>query len=117
MPKLIYKLGIPKLMTKTCTASCDSCRGCPIGAEIVESVPSAGGIPLAAMGNGGCGKIVRVAGKTEQRRYLSDLGLVAGTDVSVVNTVSGNLLLEVKGTRIAMDRSMASKIFIIPGVC
>ena len=69
------------------------------------------------MGNGDCGKVVRVTGKTEQRRFLSDLGLVAGTDVSVVNIVSGNLLLDVKGTRLAMDRSMASRIFIVPGVC
>ncbi len=104
-------------MTKTCSTSCGSCRGCTMSTEFAETVPEAGGIPLAVMGNGGCGKIVRIAGKTEQRRYLSDLGLVAGTDVSVLNTVSGNLLLEVKGTRIAMDRSMASRIFVVPGVC
>lgn len=104
-------------MKRTCTGVCGSCRGCPIEAESVEPVPVAGGIPLATMGNGDCGKVVRVTGKTEQRRFLSDLGLVAGTDVSVVNIVSGNLLLDVKGTRLAMDRTMASKIFIVPGVC
>jgi len=104
-------------MRKTCNGHCGSCGGCPVETEFVETAPVAGGIPLATMGNGDCGKIVRVAGKTEQRRFLSDLGLVAGTDISIVNTVSGNILLDVKGTRIAMDRSMASRIFIVPGLC
>lgn len=104
-------------MKKRCNGICGSCGGCSVEAEFVEPVPVAGGIPLATMGNGDCGKIVRVSGKTEQRRFLSDLGLVAGTDISVVNTISGNLLLDVKGSRIAMDRTMASRIFIVPGVC
>lgn len=105
-------------MKRTCKGSCDNCRcrGCPVDAEAVEPSNAAGGIPLATMGNGCCGKIVRIAGKMEQRRYLSNLGFVAGTDVSIVNTISGNLLLDVKGTRIAMDKSMASRIFIIPGM-
>ncbi len=105
-------------MKITCKRSCDdcSCRGCPVDAEAVEPSNTAGGIPLATMDNGCCGKIVRIAGKTEQRRHLSNLGFVAGANVSIVSTISGNLLLDVKGTRIAMDKSMASRIFIIPGM-
>lgn len=76
--------------------------------------PPAGGMPLAMVRDGRSGKIVRIAGRCELRRYLSNLGFVVGTDVSVVNTIAGSLLLEIRGKRIAMDRSMASKVFIIP---
>jgi ferrous iron transport protein A len=69
---------------------------------------------LAVAKDGDTGRIVRIAGRCEVRRFLSDLGFVIGADVSVVNTISGNLLLDVRGTRIAMDRTMASKVFIMP---
>lgn len=104
-------------MQNTCNASCSSCCGCVNRIETEDeeqTAPFAGGIPLAMMKDGGYGKIVRIAGRTELRRYLSNLGFVVGTGVSIVNTISGNLLLEVKGSRIAMDKSMASKVFIVP---
>ena len=104
-------------MKRTCKQSSSSCCGCSnnlVEDETVRSVPIAGGIPLAVTKGGDSGKIVRIAGKCELRRYLSNLGFVVGTDVSVVNTVSGDLLLDIKGTRIAMGRSMASKVFIVP---
>lgn len=104
-------------MKRICKQSCGSCCGCSkdsVQDEIVTSVPLAGGIPLAVTKGGDSGKIVRISGKCELRRYLSNLGFVVGTDVSVVNTVSGDLLLDIKGTRIAMGRSMASKVFIVP---
>ncbi|MDY0293642.1 MAG: FeoA family protein [Candidatus Methanomethylophilaceae archaeon] len=102
-------------MDQTCFSSCGCCRGCggvsPLGAP---AEPAAGGIPLAVAKDGDTGRIVRIAGRCEVRRFLSDLGFVIGADVSVVNTISGNLLLDVRGTRIAMDRTMASKVFIMP---
>lgn len=104
-------------MQQTCNATCSSCCGCVNGKESEYeglSAPSVGGIPLAMVRDGMAGKIVRIAGRCELRRYLSDLGFVVGTDVSVVNTISGDLLLEIRGARIAMDRSMASKVFVIP---
>lgn len=104
-------------MKQTCNACRSSCCGC-VNVKVSEdeepSAPYAGGIPLAAVRDGRSGKIVRIAGRCELRRYLSNLGFVVGTDVSVVNTIAGSLLLEIRGTRIAMDRSMASKVFIIP---
>jgi len=42
------------------------------------------------------------------------LGFVIGARVSVVNENSGNMILDVKGSRIAMDRAVASKIFFVP---
>ncbi len=107
-------------MQQTCNATCSSCRGCVkvnTSDEEELSDPSAGGIPLAMVKDGNSGKIVRISGRSELRRYLSNLGFVVGTDISVVNTISGNILLEIRGTRIAMDRSMASKVFVIPEVC
>ncbi len=104
-------------MQQTCNACCSSRCGCVNGKESEDeepSAPSTGGIPLATVRDGKSGKIVRISGRCELRRYLTNLGFVVGTDVSVVNTIAGSLLLEIRGTRIAMDRSMASKVFIVP---
>ncbi|HKM09191.1 MAG TPA: FeoA family protein [Candidatus Methanomethylophilaceae archaeon] len=103
-------------MRKKCNSCCGSCRGCNRTTEQEERSPKVGGIPLATLGKGGCGKIVRISGKSEQRRHLSDLGFAVGTEISVVNKTSGNYLVEVRKSRIAMDGSMASKIHIIPEV-
>jgi ferrous iron transport protein A len=60
------------------------------------------------------GKIVRVSGRHDTRRFLCELGFVIGVHVTVVSENSGDLILDVKGSRIAMDRTMASKIFFSP---
>jgi len=46
----------------------------------------------------------------EQMSFLSELGFVAGEQVSVVSESSGNLIIHVKDCRIALDKSMASRI-------
>lgn len=105
-------------MKKTFESSNGSCCICSknlVKDDFITFVPVAGGVPLVMTKAGDYGKIVRISGKCELRRYLSNLGFVVGTDISVVNTVTGDLLLDIKGTRIAMCRSMASKVFIIPG--
>jgi ferrous iron transport protein A len=72
------------------------------------------GVPLAAAGIGECGKIVRVSGRPDTRKFLCELGFVIGEHVSVVNENSGSMILDIKGSRIAMDRTIASKIFFAP---
>jgi ferrous iron transport protein A len=78
------------------------------------SFRSESGVPLVTAGVGEGGRIVRVSGKQETRKFLCELGFVIGAHVSVVNENAGNLILDVKGCRIAMDRAMASKIFFAP---
>jgi Fe2+ transport system protein A len=81
---------------------------------VEEAYAAASGVPLVTAKIGESGTIVRISGKTETRKFLCELGFVIGECISVVNETSGNLILDVKGSRIAMDRVLASKIFFAP---
>ena len=56
--------------------------------------------------------IKRIGGKPEVKKHLENLGFVTGTDVSVLNTIGGNVIVRVKETRVAISREMAQKIMI-----
>lgn len=56
--------------------------------------------------------IRRVAGKDEVRLHLAELGFVADAVVTVVSALAGNLILQVKDSRVALDAGLASRIFI-----
>lgn len=56
--------------------------------------------------------IRRVAGKDEVRLHLAELGFVEDAVVTVVNALAGNLILQVKDSRVALDAGLASRIFI-----
>lgn len=56
--------------------------------------------------------IRRIGGSAEVRAHLQNLGFVAGGTVTVVNSMNGNLIVNVKGARIAVSKEMAQKIFI-----
>ncbi len=57
-------------------------------------------------------EIKKVGGNAELKKHLEDLGIVAGQKITVVSETSGNLIVNVKETRIALDRAMATKIMI-----
>jgi len=61
---------------------------------------------------GESGLIKRINGKPETRQFLENLGFVAGGRVSVISKIGGNLIVEVKGTRVAVNSDMASKIMV-----
>lgn len=69
-------------------------------------------MPLTMAKAGETVVIRRVAGKDEVRRHLAELGFVADGQVTVVSALAGSLILQVKGSRVALDKSMASRIFI-----
>ena len=56
--------------------------------------------------------IRKITGKDEVRRHLAELGFVVDETVSVVSEMGGNLILQVKDSRIALDRSMANRVMI-----
>ena len=56
--------------------------------------------------------ILRVGGSPEVRQHLNDLGFVAGTGVTVLNVIGGNLIVKVKESRVAISREMAQKIIV-----
>ena len=56
--------------------------------------------------------IKRIGGNSDVRAHLQNLGFVPGTVVTVVSSMGGNLIVNVKNARIAVSREMAQKIFI-----
>ena len=56
--------------------------------------------------------IRKITGKDEVRQHLAELGFVVDSDVTVVSEIAGNLILQVKDSRIALDRTMANRIMI-----
>ena len=56
--------------------------------------------------------IKKVGGNPETRKFLENLGFVAGSMVTVVNTIGGNVIVNVKDSRVAVSKEMASKIMV-----
>ena len=56
--------------------------------------------------------IKKINGKEEIRRFLENLGFVAGAQVSVVSKISGNVIVQIKDSRVAISREMAQKIIV-----
>ena len=51
-------------------------------------------------------------GKDETRRFLANLGFVEGGKVTVISEVAGNLIVNVKETRVALSKSMANRVIV-----
>ena len=56
--------------------------------------------------------IRKIGGTPEVKKHLADLGFVVGGTVTVVNTLGGNMIVNVKDSRVAIDKQMANKIMI-----
>ena len=69
-------------------------------------------MPLTMATMGEVNKIVKVCGNEETRRFLENLGFVAGTEITVVSSIGGNLIVNVKDSRIAVNEDMARHIVI-----
>ena len=69
-------------------------------------------MPLTRATMGEVNKIVKVGGNEETRRFLENLGFVAGTEITVVSSIGGNLIVNVKDSRIAVNEDMARHIVI-----
>lgn len=69
-------------------------------------------IPLSMAKAGEVAVIKKITGKDEVRQHLAELGLVVEEPVKIVSEVSGNLILQVKESRIALDKTMANRIMI-----
>ena len=69
-------------------------------------------MPLTMTKAGETATIRKISGKDEVRQHLAELGFVVDSDVTVVSEMGGNLIVQVRGSRIALDRSMASRILV-----
>lgn len=56
--------------------------------------------------------IKSIGGSLEVKQHLANLGFIVGGKVTIVNSINGNIIVNVKDSRIALDRSLANKINI-----
>ena len=68
-------------------------------------------MPLSFASPGEENIIKRIGGKPEVKRHLENLGFVAGATVTVITETAGNLIVNVKETRVAINKDMAQKIY------
>ena len=78
------------------------------------SVMSAGAIPVSMARTGQSGRVVRIGGTSEVKKFLSDIGFTVGATVSAVSDLKGSKILNIRGSKVAIDSRMASKIMICP---
>lgn len=69
-------------------------------------------MPLTMARTGETDQIKKIGGKEEVRKFLESLGFVTGGDVTVIAEMGGNMIVNVKGSRVAISREMANKIYV-----
>ncbi len=69
-------------------------------------------MPLSFAGIGEENIIKKVGGSPELRKHLEDLGFVAGSNVTVITTLGGNVIVNVKEARVAISEEMARRILV-----
>ena len=69
-------------------------------------------MPLTMAKAGETFVIRKITGKDEVRQHLAELGFVVDAAATVVTEMAGNLIVQVRGSRVALDRTMANRILI-----
>ena len=69
-------------------------------------------MPLTMAGIGSENQIKRITGRDDTKRYLESLGFVEGVRITVVSELGGNMIVNVKGSRVAIDKGMAVRIMV-----
>ena len=69
-------------------------------------------MPLTVAGVGVASTIKKIGGKEATRKFLENLGFVVGGTVTVVSEIGGNMIVNVKDSRVAIGKDMANKIMV-----
>lgn len=69
-------------------------------------------LPLSFVKSGDIVKVVKVNGLATAKKHLEDLGFVAGTIVHIISSHDGDIILNVKDSRLAITKEMAEKVMI-----
>ncbi|HAY97471.1 MAG TPA: ferrous iron transport protein A [Ruminococcaceae bacterium] len=69
-------------------------------------------MPLSLAGIGEENTIKKIGGSPEVKQHLENLGFVVGGSVKIVNTLGGNVIVNVKESRVAISEEMARKIMV-----
>ena len=67
-------------------------------------------MPLTFLRQGERARVLKVRGNDELHHHLENLGFVPGAALKVVSEQGGNVIIEIKGAQIALDRAAASKV-------
>lgn len=70
-------------------------------------------LPLAMVGPDESARVARVRGDADLRQHLAELGFVEGAEVKVISRAAGDVIVSVKGARLALNRAMASRIAVV----
>ena len=70
-------------------------------------------MPLTMAKEGEAAEIQRAGGKEDVRRHLENMGFVPGAKVTVISINNGNVIVNIKESRVAISREMANKIHIL----
>lgn len=55
-------------------------------------------------------EIIKITGKDEVRLHLAELGMVVGTRITIISKIGSNMIVNVKGSRIALDERLGKRI-------
>ena len=69
-------------------------------------------MPLTLAAAGEVNTIKMIRGRIETVRHLESMGFVEGAAITVVTKLAGNLIVNVKDARVALNKELASKIMI-----
>lgn len=69
-------------------------------------------MPITMVKVGDTSSIKSIAGNDDTRRHLGHLGFVLGENITVVADITGNLIVNIKDSRIALSKAMANKIMV-----
>ena len=69
-------------------------------------------LPLAMAGEDEIVRVARVKGGSGLRQHLAELGFVEGAEVKVISRAAGDVIVSVKGARLALNRTMASHVAV-----
>lgn len=69
-------------------------------------------MPLAFANIGEDNIIQKISGSPEVKKHLEDLGFVVGANVSVISVLGGNVIVNVKESRVAISKEMARRIMV-----
>ena len=69
-------------------------------------------MPLTMAREGEENVIKKIGGKEETRQFLENLGFVSGGTVTVISEINGNMIVNVKDSRVAIGKDMANHIMV-----
>lgn len=102
-----HREGVIRMGNDTIRSAAGMAGNC---AAVPRRHPAGNVIPLSMVRTGEQVRVRSISGQDETRRFLNKLGFVEDAEVSVVSEMNGNVIVNVKGARVAISQSMARRV-------